>query len=94
MLSILLARGRGCETGGMSQNSGPLLQSGFCRLPAFAKPLLKQLIRRWLVRPDGDRRQLATSGHAEDQELALGVERNQQIMVEFILRDHVETGER
>lgn len=81
----------GCgDTRGVAEESCAFLEPRRRRLPAGLEAAGEEFVRSRFGWPDGDRRDDAESGHAERRPLAAQAERDQHIVREFVLRDHVE----
>ena len=56
-------------------------------MPTVLKTFLQKLIRAWLLFPDGNCRQGATSGDAKNQPPAFRFHLKQEIILELVLAD-------
>ena len=59
-------------------------------MPSASQAPCKQFVRRRLVRPDGDRRQAAESGHTKNQPSATLLKLDDEIVIELVLTDQVQ----
>ena len=69
----------------MAENLISVHRGGRCRRPAVVETGLQKLVDGGLMRPDGDRRHLAESGHRIGKEEAFGIG-DDDVVGELVLR--------